>query len=52
MSSARKPHSRELGPRAWVLLVAIGGGLLLYLGLTAKGGVPDPTEQQHLSHGP
>jgi high-affinity iron transporter len=43
--------SGQLGARAWTALLAIAGGLLLYLALTAKGGVPDPTEQGHLSHG-
>ena len=28
-----------------------GGRLLLYLALTAKGGVPDPTVASHLSRG-
>jgi len=43
--------SRDLGSRTWVVLAALAGGLLAYLALTAQGGVPDPTEQQHLSHG-
>jgi high-affinity iron transporter len=44
-------RSSELGPRAWALIAGIGGAFLLYTALTAKGGVPDPTESQHLSHG-
>lgn len=43
--------SSQLGARAWSVMIAAGGALLLYLALTAKGGVPDPTETQHLSHG-
>lgn len=32
-------------------LAVTGGGLLLYLALTARGGVPDPTATSHLSRG-
>ena len=32
-------------------MAAIGGGLLAYAALTAHGGVPDPTETEHLSRG-
>jgi high-affinity iron transporter len=39
------------GSRTWALFAAIGVGLLAYLALTAKGGVPDPTTTAHLSHG-
>jgi high-affinity iron transporter len=45
------PAARDIGPRAWAVFAALCAGLLLYLALTAKGGVPDPTEQKHLSHG-
>jgi high-affinity iron transporter len=39
------------GRRTWIVFAAIGGGLLLYAALTARGGVPDPTETTNLSHG-
>ncbi len=43
--------SDAFGPRVWAAFAAAGGGLLLYLALTAKGGVPDPTTASHLSRG-
>jgi len=43
--------SSAFGRRAWGLFAAVGAGFLLYLALTAKGGVPDPTQTSHLSHG-
>jgi len=48
-SSSASPSA--FGGRTWALLAGIGGGLLLYLALTAKGGVPDPTTTDHLSRG-
>jgi len=39
------------GRRAWAVFVVSVIGLLVYLGLTAKGGVPDPTATSHLSRG-
>jgi high-affinity iron transporter len=39
------------GRRVWILFAAAGAGLLLYLALSAKGGVPDPTSTDRLSHG-
>jgi high-affinity iron transporter len=43
--------SSAFGRRAWALFAGIGGGFLVYLALTAKGGVRDPTTTDHLSHG-
>src|SRR5271166_5157891 len=43
--------SDAFGRRVWTVFAATGGGLLLYLALTAKGGVPDPTTVSHLSRG-
>ena len=43
--------SSAFGRRAWSLFAAAGAGLLLYLALTARGGVPDPTTASHLSRG-
>jgi high-affinity iron transporter len=45
------PASRGFGRPLWGVLAVIAGGLLLYSALTAQGGVPDPTAQNHLSHG-
>jgi high-affinity iron transporter len=39
------------GRRAWIAFAACGAAFLVYLALTAKGGVPDPTETDHLSRG-
>ncbi len=39
------------GQRTWALFAVAGAGLIVYLALTAKGGVPDPTSTEHLSHG-
>jgi high-affinity iron transporter len=44
-------NAAGFGQRTWIALAAILGGLLLYTALTAKGGVPDPTETNNLSHG-
>ena len=43
--------SSAFGRRAWALFAAVGAAFLLYLGLTAKGGVADPTQTSHLGHG-
>ncbi len=43
--------SRGFGRRTWLALTIGGAALLLYLALSARGGVPDPTETDHLSHG-
>jgi high-affinity iron transporter len=39
------------GGRAWAIFATAGAAFLLYLALTAKGGVPDPTQTDHLSQG-
>jgi high-affinity iron transporter len=50
-SSTLAPNAAGFGRRTWIVLGAILGGLLLYVALTAQGGVPDPTETKNLSHG-
>ncbi len=44
-------NSAGFGSRTWILFAVIAGGLLLYSALTARGGVPDPTDTEHLSRG-
>lgn len=44
-------NAAGFGRRTWIILGTILGSLLLYTALTAKGGVPDPTETTNLSHG-
>ena len=44
-------NSAGFGSRTWIVFAVIAGGLLLYSALTARGGVPDPTDTEHLSHG-
>lgn len=44
-------RSRGFGPRIWLGLCAALVALLAYAALTARGGVPDPTQANHLSHG-
>lgn len=39
------------GRRTWSIFGGLAFALLAYAALTAKGGVSDPTESQHLSHG-
>lgn len=43
--------SGGFGRRTWIALTAAGGALLVYLAITSRGGVPDPTVTSHLSHG-
>ncbi len=43
--------SSAFGRRAWALFAGLSAGFLLYLTLTAHGGVPDPTTTDHLSRG-
>jgi len=50
-ASLPSPSPSAFGRRTWALFAAFGAGLLLYLALTAKGGVPDPTTTDHLSRG-
>jgi high-affinity iron transporter len=45
----RRAAAGGFGQRAWAVFAIAGAGLLLYLGLTAKGGVADPTTTAHLS---
>ena len=47
----RQSLSGGFGNRTWIVFAAVLGGLLAYAALTARGGVPDPTASQHLSHG-
>jgi high-affinity iron transporter len=42
---------KGFGRKSWTLFGLAALGLLLYAALTAKGGVPDPTEDANLSHG-
>ena len=49
--SPRPSASAGFGNRTWIAFAAVLGGLLAYSALTAKGGVPDPTDTQNLSHG-
>ncbi len=49
--AAGNRSSAELGSRTWAAIAAIGVGFLVYTALTARGGVPDPTQTQHLSEG-
>ena len=42
---------KGFGRKTWTVLGLAGLGLLLYAALTARGGVPDPTEQANLSRG-
>src|ERR671937_220015 len=42
---------KGFGRKTWTLLGVAGLGLLLYAALTAKGGVPDPTEDTNPSTG-
>lgn len=49
--SHRQGNAAGFGRRTWIILGLILGGLLLYTAVTAKGGVPDPTETRNLSHG-
>ena len=37
--------------RPWLTFAVLGGALLVYLAVTAKGGTPDSTTTDHLSHG-
>jgi high-affinity iron transporter len=46
---ARRDAAGGFGQKAWLTFVVCGGGLLLYLALTAKGGVADPATTAHLS---
>jgi high-affinity iron transporter len=45
------PSASAFGKRAWLIFGGLGFALLAYAALTAKGGVSDPTDSQHLSHG-
>jgi high-affinity iron transporter len=51
MASARGQNAGGFGRRTWTALLVIGGALLLYAAVTAKGGVPDPTDTPDLGHG-
>lgn len=42
---------KGFGRKSWTLMGAAALALLLYAALTAKGGVPDPTEEANLSTG-
>jgi len=42
---------KGFGRRSWTIFGLAALGLLLYAALTAKGGVPDPSEESNLSHG-
>ena len=42
---------KGFGRKSWTIFGVAALGLLLYAALTAKGGVPDPTEEGNLSHG-
>jgi high-affinity iron transporter len=42
---------KGFGRKSWTVFGVAALGLLLYAALTAKGGVPDPTEEANLSHG-
>jgi high-affinity iron transporter len=51
VAAKRSSASGGFGRRAWLTFAILGGGLLIYLAVTAKGGTPDPTATGHLSHG-
>jgi len=42
---------KGFGRKSWTVMGVAALGLLLYAALTAKGGVPDPTEEANLSTG-
>ena len=42
---------KGFGRKSWTVMGVVALGLLLYAALTAKGGVPDPTEEANLSTG-
>jgi high-affinity iron transporter len=42
---------KGFGRKSWTVVGLAGLALLLYAALTAKGGVPDPSEEANLSHG-
>src|ERR1041385_7098010 len=42
---------KGFGRKSWTVMGVAALVLLLYAALTAKGGVPDPTEEGNLSHG-
>jgi high-affinity iron transporter len=42
---------KGFGRKSWTIVGLAGLALLLYAALTAKGGVPDPSEEANLSHG-
>ncbi|HEY7629914.1 MAG TPA: FTR1 family protein [Thermoleophilaceae bacterium] len=42
---------KGFGRKSWTVFGVAALGLLLYAALTAKGGVPDPSEEANLSHG-
>ena len=42
---------KGFGRKSWTVMGVVALGLLLYAALTAKGGVPDPTEDANLSTG-
>jgi high-affinity iron transporter len=49
--ASRTSSSRGFGRSVWIGAALVFGGLLVYSALTARGGVPDPTATNHLSHG-
>lgn len=52
MQRLTRESSAGFGNRTWLAIALAGVGLVVYLGLTAKGGVPDPTDDgTRLSHG-
>ena len=50
-SGSRSAPAGGFGRRARLTFAVLGGALLVYLAVTAKGGTPDPTTTDHLSHG-
>jgi high-affinity iron transporter len=42
---------KGFGRKSWIAFGLAGLALLLYAGITAKGGVPDPSDESNLSHG-
>src|SRR3954468_3354703 len=42
---------KGFGGKSWTVFGLAALGLLLYAALTAKGGVPDPSDEANLSHG-
>jgi high-affinity iron transporter len=42
---------KGFGRKSWTIFGVAALALLVYAALTAKGGVPDPTEESNLSHG-